>query len=136
MLQAMNTGHDGSLSTCHANGPADALRRLETLVLMGDVALPLPAIREQLRSAIDLVVAIARRPDGTRRVVAIGEVHESAVGSDPAIAPLTDSGEVGAAIGVRLLTDQRGALCALPVRSARHEFATPPSNAWLEAPPA
>ena len=48
MLQAMNTGHDGSLSTCHANSPADALRRIETMVLMGDVDLPLVAIREQL----------------------------------------------------------------------------------------
>ena len=48
MLQAMNTGHEGSLSTCHANGPVDALRRLETMVLMGDVALPLAAVREQL----------------------------------------------------------------------------------------
>ena len=74
MLQAMNTGHEGSLSTCHANSPADALRRLETLVLMGDVALPLAAVREQVRSALDLVVQIARRPDGGRRVVAVAEV--------------------------------------------------------------
>ena len=52
MLQAMNTGHEGSLTTCHANGPADALRRLETMVLTGNVALPLDAVREQLASAI------------------------------------------------------------------------------------
>jgi len=74
MLQAMNTGHDGSLSTCHANSPADALRRIETMVLMGDVELPLAAIREQMVSAIDLIVHVARRPDGARRVVAVAEV--------------------------------------------------------------
>src|SRR5206468_3928374 len=67
MLQAMNTGHEGSLSTCHANSPPDALRRLETLVLMGDVALPLAAVREQVRSALDLVVQVARRPGGPAR---------------------------------------------------------------------
>jgi pilus assembly protein CpaF len=78
MLQAMNTGHDGSLSTCHANSPADALRRLETMVLTGTVALPLAAIREQLSSAIDLVVQVARRRDGSRRVVEIAEVTDDA----------------------------------------------------------
>jgi pilus assembly protein CpaF len=76
MLQAMNTGHDGSLSTCHANSPADALRRLETMALMGDVDLPLPAIREQLVSALDLIVHVARRPDGARQVVAVADVVE------------------------------------------------------------
>jgi pilus assembly protein CpaF len=75
MLQAMNTGHDGSLSTCHANSPEDALRRVETLVLMGDLELPLPAVREQVASAIDLVVQMARRADGTRTVVQVGEVE-------------------------------------------------------------
>jgi pilus assembly protein CpaF len=74
MLQAMNTGHEGSLSTCHANGPADALRRLETMVLMGSVALPLAAVREQVDGALDLVVQVARRPDGTRAVVELAEV--------------------------------------------------------------
>ena len=74
MLQAMNTGHEGSLSTCHANSPADALRRLETMVLTGDVALPLEAVRDQLVAAVDLVVQIARRPDGVRRVVDVAEV--------------------------------------------------------------
>ena len=69
MLQAMNTGHEGSLSTCHANSPADALRRLETMVLVGDVALPLDAVRDQLLAAVDLVVQIARGADGARRVV-------------------------------------------------------------------
>ena len=73
MLQAMNTGHDGSLSTCHASSPTDALRRLETMVLTG-ADLPLRAVREQIASAVDLVVQVARRPDGARRVVAVAEV--------------------------------------------------------------
>ncbi|WCO66506.1 CpaF family protein [Iamia majanohamensis] len=73
MLQAMTTGHDGSLSTCHANGPADALRRLETMVLMG-ADLPLRAVREQVASAVDLVVQVARGVDGHRRVVEVAEV--------------------------------------------------------------
>jgi pilus assembly protein CpaF len=73
MLQAMNTGHEGSLSTCHANSPDDALRRLETMVLMGEVALPLEAVREQVASAVDLVVQVARR-NGTRGIVEVAEV--------------------------------------------------------------
>jgi pilus assembly protein CpaF len=73
MLQAMNTGHDGSLSTCHASSPTDAIRRLETMVLTG-ADLPLRAVREQIASAVDLVVQIARRADGSRRVVAVAEV--------------------------------------------------------------
>jgi pilus assembly protein CpaF len=75
MLQAMNTGHDGSLSTVHANAPRDAIARLETLVLMAGMDLPLRAIREQITSAVDLIVQIARLRDGTRRVVAVTEVH-------------------------------------------------------------
>jgi len=78
MLQAMNTGHEGSLSTCHANSPADALRRVETMVLMDAADVPLAAIREQLVSALDLVVHMARGRDGSRRVVALAEVVDSA----------------------------------------------------------
>ena len=74
MLQAMNTGHEGSLSTCHANGPADALRRLETMVLSGAPGLPLAAVREQVASAVDLVVQVARVGAGRRAVVAVDEV--------------------------------------------------------------
>ena len=74
MLQAMNTGHDGSLSTVHANTPRDALSRLETMVLMAGVDLPVRAIREQVSSAVDLIVQQARLKDGTRRIVAISEV--------------------------------------------------------------
>ena len=75
MLQAMNTGHDGSLSTVHASSPRDTLARLETLVLMAGMELPLRAIREQVASSIDLIVQLARLRDGTRRVVAVTEVH-------------------------------------------------------------
>ncbi|RJQ52324.1 MAG: CpaF family protein [Actinobacteria bacterium] len=75
MLQAMNTGHDGSLSTVHANSPRDVLSRLETMVLMSGMDLPVRAIREQVSSAIDLVVHQARLRDGTRRIVQISEVE-------------------------------------------------------------
>ena len=74
MLQAMNTGHDGSLSTLHANNPRDAIRRLETMVLLGGVDLPLRAIREQVASAVDLIVQLARGADGSRFVSSITEV--------------------------------------------------------------
>ncbi|MBK5222153.1 MAG: CpaF family protein [Acidimicrobiia bacterium] len=73
MLQAMNTGHEGSLSTCHANSTDDALRRLETLSLLAGLELPLAAVREQLVSAVDVVVQVARRGAGARRIVAVGE---------------------------------------------------------------
>ncbi|WP_452179036.1 ATPase, T2SS/T4P/T4SS family [Georgenia thermotolerans] len=75
MLQAMNTGHDGSISTVHANSPRDAIARLETLVLMAGMDLPLRAIREQVSSAVDVIVQLARLRDGTRRITAITEVH-------------------------------------------------------------
>ena len=75
MLQALNTGHDGSMSTIHANGPGDALSRLETLVLLADSGLPLAAVRAQVASSIDAVVFVARGRDGARRVEAIAEVH-------------------------------------------------------------
>jgi pilus assembly protein CpaF len=74
MLQAMNTGHEGSLTTCHANAPREALARLETMVLMAGVDLPIRAIREQVASAIDLIVHQARMRDGTRKVTHIVEV--------------------------------------------------------------
>jgi pilus assembly protein CpaF len=74
MLQAMNTGHDGSLSTVHANSPRDALSRVETMVLMAGYDLPVRAIRQQVASALDLIVQLERLSDGTRRVVAITEV--------------------------------------------------------------
>jgi len=74
MLQAMNTGHDGSITTLHANTPRDALSRLETMVLMAGMDLPQRAIREQAASAIDLIIQQARLKDGTRRITHITEV--------------------------------------------------------------
>ena len=74
LLQALNTGHDGSLSTIHANGPRDALSRLETLVLMAGAELPLRAVREQAASAVQMVVQQQRLPSGSRRVTHITEV--------------------------------------------------------------
>jgi pilus assembly protein CpaF len=74
MLQAMNTGHDGSLTTVHANSPRDSLSRIETMVLMAGVDLPIRAIREQIASAIDLIIHQARLKDGTRRITHITEV--------------------------------------------------------------
>lgn len=78
MVQALNTGHEGSLSTCHANSEVDALRRLETMILTGAVDLPLAAIREQLSSTIDFIVQVARKPNGARHVVSISEVTPEA----------------------------------------------------------
>ena len=115
MLQAMNTGHEGSLSTCHANSPADALRRLETMVLMGEVALPLAAVRDQIRSALDLVIQVARRPDGRRAIVAVDEV--------------VDGDE---AARTRRLADAT-AVELLPARPGRNETAPAPDLAWLAA---
>ncbi len=74
MLQAMNTGHDGSLTTLHANSPRDALSRLETMVLMAGMDLPLRAIRQQIASAVDLIIHVSRMRDGSRKVVAVTEV--------------------------------------------------------------
>ena len=74
MLQAMNTGHDGSLTTIHANSPRDSLSRVETMVLMSGFDLPVRAIREQIASAVNLIVHIARLRDGSRRVTHVTEV--------------------------------------------------------------
>jgi len=74
MLAAMNTGHDGSLSTCHANSPADALRRVETMVLSAALALPHGAVRELARAALDIVVQVERGPGGSRRIIEVVEV--------------------------------------------------------------
>ena len=74
MLQAMNTGHDGSMTTCHSNSPRDTLARLETMTMMAGMELPARAIREQISSAIDLIVHEERMRDGTRKVTNITEV--------------------------------------------------------------
>ena len=104
MLQAMNSGHEGSMSSCHANSPADALLRLETMVMMAGLGLPVAAARAQLGSSLDLIVHVARSPDGRRRVVAVAEV---VAGQDPEALP-----------GVHLLADTGGVL-ALPRRPVR-----------------
>ncbi len=93
MIQALNTGHDGSLTTCHANSPADALRRIESLVLIGAPGWPLAAVREQVHSALDVVVQLGRSADGRRSVAAVAEV---------APVPALDA---GAGERVRMLAD-------------------------------
>ena len=74
MLQAMNTGHDGSLTTIHANSPRDAIARMETMALMANLNLPEKAIRKQIASAVTLVLQVARFNDGTRRLTHITEI--------------------------------------------------------------
>jgi pilus assembly protein CpaF len=74
MLQAMNTGHDGSMTTGHANSTRDMLARLETMVLMAGMNLPIAAIRQQVASAIDIIVQQARMRDGSRKITSISEV--------------------------------------------------------------
>jgi pilus assembly protein CpaF len=74
MLQAMNTGHDGSVTTVHANSPRDALSRIETMSLMGDINLPDRAIRAQIASAVSIIIQISRMSDGSRRVTHVTEV--------------------------------------------------------------
>jgi pilus assembly protein CpaF len=94
MLQAMNTGHEGSLSTCHANSPPDALRRIETMILMADVGLPLAAVREQVVSSIDLVVQVARDVGGARTVVAVAEVDPELTDGRPVVRVVADGRRV------------------------------------------
>lgn len=86
MLQAMNTGHDGSLTTAHSNSPRDTLARVETMALMSGLELPIRAIREQISSAIDLIVHLERLRDGSRRVVNITEI----VGMEGDVITMTD----------------------------------------------
>jgi pilus assembly protein CpaF len=107
----MNTGHDGSLTTIHANTPRDALSRVETLVLTGGVELPLKAIREQIASAFDMVVQVSRLVDGTRRITHITEVlrMESDVVTlqDLFVAKPLEDGEDAGAANNRLLGPMR-----------------------------
>jgi pilus assembly protein CpaF len=74
MLQAMNTGHDGSMTTVHANSPRDVISRLEVMVTQGGATMPLPAIRQQIAAAVDLVVQCTRMSDGSRRITSVTEV--------------------------------------------------------------
>jgi pilus assembly protein CpaF len=90
MLQALNTGHDGSLSTVHANSPSDALARLETLALLAGVALPLPAVRSQLAAAVDAILHVERGSDGVRVVSAVAEVDASRGSRSARVRPLLE----------------------------------------------
>jgi pilus assembly protein CpaF len=110
MLQAMNTGHEGSLTTIHANSPRDALSRLETLVMTAGVELPHRAIREQIASAFDLLIQISRLVDGSRRLTHISEVlgMESDVITlqDVFVAKPPDERDQGEAAGSTRLLDE------------------------------
>jgi pilus assembly protein CpaF len=117
MLQALNTGHDGSLSTVHANSAADALTRLETLVLLADTGLPLAAVRAQLAAALDGVIFVARRAGGTRRVEQVAELVVA--GDGPAVRSLY-SWHAG-----------RLAPIALPTRAPRRPDATRLDVEWF-----
>jgi pilus assembly protein CpaF len=114
MLQAMNTGHDGSLSTVHANTPRDAISRLETMVLMAGMDLPDRAIREQVASALDVIVHLSRFRDGTRRVTNVTEV----VGMEGQIVTLQDVFAFDYAAGVDGQGRHRGQLRPTGIRPA------------------
>jgi pilus assembly protein CpaF len=114
MLWAMNTGHEGSLSTCHANSPVDALRRLEMMVLSAGLDLPIAAVRDQLSSSLDLVVQVARTGAGARSIVSIAEVVDPPGPAGPR---------------VRMLAGPDG-LHDLPLRPPRAPGTTPPDPGW------
>ena len=99
VLQAMNTGHDGSLTTIHANGPAEALSRLETLSLMGGLDIPVRAIREQVARSIDLIVQQSRLADGTRRVTHISEVVRLDEDGEIELRPIFEFEQTGTGLG-------------------------------------
>ena len=88
MIQAMTSGHSGSLSTCHANTPYDAMNRLETMSLMGDVKMPLSALRKQLASAVDVIVQVNRFHDGARKITEIAEVLPLTADGEYQLAPI------------------------------------------------
>ena len=112
MLQAMNTGHDGSLTTIHANAPRDTLSRLETLVLMAGFDLPITAIRQQISSAVDLIVQLSRLRDGSRRITHITEVQ----GMEGDVITLQDIFLFDFGAGVDEQGRYRGSLKAVGVR--------------------
>ncbi|MFI5297350.1 MAG: ATPase, T2SS/T4P/T4SS family [Polyangiales bacterium] len=107
MLQAMNTGHDGSLTTTHANSPREAIARLETLVLMGGLDLPSRAIREQIASSVHLVVQQSRLTDGTRKVTAVTEVVGISDEGDVELRPIFQYVRTGTGEGGKVLGDFR-----------------------------
>ncbi len=128
MLQAMNTGHDGSISTVHANTPRDAIARLETLVLMAGLDLPLRAIREQVASAVDLIVHLTRLRDGTRRVTHVTEVQ----GMEGDIVTLQDAFLFDYSAGV----DAHGRFLGKPIPTGvRPRFIEHFQNVGISVPP-
>ncbi len=118
MLQAMNTGHEGSLSTCHANSPDDAVSRLETMVLLDGGAVPLAAVREQITAAVDMVVHVARRPQGRRRITSLAVIDRSEDRDDASRPQLCQ------------IADEFG-LNSLPAVMARVPDAPDPDPRWL-----
>jgi pilus assembly protein CpaF len=109
MLQAMNTGHDGSLTTTHANSPREAIARLETLVLMAGLDLPVRAVREQLAGSVNLLVQQCRLSDGSRKVTAITEVTGIDDDGEIALTPLFEyrrsgTGPDGRVLGANVAT--------------------------------
>ncbi len=129
MLQAMNTGHDGSITTVHANSPRDSLARLETMVLMAGVDLPVRAIREQVASAVDVIIHQQRLKDGTRRVVQISEV----IGMEGEVVTLQDL----FAFDFRAGTDERGRMLGvLHPTGLRPRFAEKLLDAGIPLPAA
>ncbi|MGZ9235501.1 MAG: CpaF family protein [Anaerolineales bacterium] len=121
MLQAMNTGHDGSLTTLHANSPRDALSRLETMVLMAGMDLPLKVVRQQISSAVDVIIQQTRLKDGSRKVTGITEV----VGMEGDVVVLTDIfkfEQTGVAEGGKIIGELR-ATGIRPIFSPRLEAA-------------
>ncbi len=130
MLQAMNTGHDGSISTIHANTARDALTRIENMVQMGAFGLPPAAIRHQIASAIDLIIQLERMRDGVRRVVQVTEVHgmegEVITTSDAASFEFDNENEAGRIVGHYILAGTRPSFLK---RLAYFGLAT----AWMEA---
>jgi pilus assembly protein CpaF len=127
MLQAMNTGHDGSISTVHCNSPRDALSRLETMVLMSGLDLPSRAIREQIASALDLVVHIQRFRDGSRKITQLTEV----VGMEGDVVTTSDVFTFDHAAGV---DDGGRALGALRPTGVRPMFVDRLQNAGITLP--
>lgn len=118
MLQAMNTGHDGSLTTLHANTPRDALRRLETMVLMAGVDLPLTAIRQQISSAVQLLVQVTRLANGQRVVTAVSELQ----GSDGDVLQVADLFLYNKVAGKHLGTQHMPKFCEQLTETQRAEF--------------
>ena len=126
MLQAMNTGHDGSLSTIHANTPADALARLETMVLMAGFDLPTRAIREQVASALNLIVQVQRFRDGSRRITHVTEV----VGMEGEVITLQDVFRYDHSLGASIATGIRPEFTEQPRGCRRRPAGSRCSGIW------